>query len=66
MDIRVTEDDVLLCPFKAEGGVAPVAPTEFDVPADLDKGPVSDEDASEEAADALNDGNDNKAPGASA
>jgi flagellar biosynthetic protein FlhB len=49
--------------FESEGGVAPVAPTEFDVPADLDKGPVPDEEASEEAADALN---DDKAPGASA
>jgi flagellar biosynthetic protein FlhB len=49
--------------FQSEGGVAPVAPTEFDVPADLDKGPVPDEEASEEAADALN---DDKAPGASA
>jgi flagellar biosynthetic protein FlhB len=52
--------------FKTEGGVAPVAPTEFDVPADLDQGPVSDEEANEEAADALNDSKDNKAPGASA
>ncbi len=58
--------------FKTEGGAVPVAPTEFDVPADLDKGPVSDEEAGEEAADALdgannaNDRNDNKAPGASA
>ncbi|SDF91448.1 flagellar biosynthesis protein FlhB [Paraburkholderia phenazinium] len=49
--------------FKTEGGVAPVAPKDFDVPADLDKGPVSDEEASEEAAEALN---DDKAPGASA
>ena len=31
--------------FKTEGGAAPVAPTEFDVPADLDKGRVSDEEA---------------------
>ena len=52
--------------FKTEGGVAPVAPTEFDVPADLDKGPVTDEEANEEAADVLNGNNDNKAPGASA
>jgi flagellar biosynthetic protein FlhB len=49
--------------FKSEGGVAPVAPTEFDVPAELDKGPVSDEEANDEAAEALN---DDKAPGASA
>jgi flagellar biosynthetic protein FlhB len=49
--------------FKTEGGVEPVAPTEFDVPAELDKGPVSDEEASEEAADALD---DDAAPGASA
>jgi flagellar biosynthetic protein FlhB len=55
--------------FKTEGGTAPVAPTEFDVPAELDKGPVSDEEVNEEAADALGDGNDrndNTAPGASA
>jgi flagellar biosynthesis protein FlhB len=55
--------------FRTEGGVAPVAPTNFDVPADLDKGLVSDKEANEEAADALddsNDDNDNKAPGASA
>jgi flagellar biosynthetic protein FlhB len=52
--------------FKSEGGAVPVAPSDFDVPADLDKGPVSDEDADEEAADALNDNNDNQAPGASA
>jgi flagellar biosynthesis protein FlhB len=55
--------------FRTEGGVAPVAPTKFDVPADLDKGLVSDKEANEEAADALddsNDDNDNKAPGASA
>ena len=55
--------------FKTEGGAVPVAPTEFDVPADLDKGPVSDDEASDEAADALDDGNDrnnDKAPGASA
>ncbi|EDZ97704.1 flagellar biosynthetic protein FlhB [Burkholderia sp. H160] len=40
--------------FKAEGGDVPVAPTELDVPAELDKGGVSDEDAAEEAADTLN------------
>jgi flagellar biosynthesis protein FlhB len=49
--------------FKSEGGVAPVAPTELDVPADLDRGPVSDEEVAQEAADALN---DDAAPGASA
>ena len=41
--------------FKTEGGVAPVAPTGLDVPAELDKGPVPDEEASEEAAEALGD-----------
>ncbi|WP_341313934.1 flagellar biosynthesis protein FlhB [Paraburkholderia sp. IMGN_8] len=51
--------------FNAEGGVAPVAPTEFDVPADLDKGGVSEEEADQEAADTLNDANDD-ASGASA
>ncbi|CAB3786631.1 Flagellar biosynthetic protein FlhB [Paraburkholderia ultramafica] len=40
--------------FKAEGGVAPVAPTDFDVPAELDKGGVSDDEADQEAADTLN------------
>ncbi|MDR6410915.1 flagellar biosynthesis protein FlhB [Paraburkholderia terricola] len=40
--------------FKTEGGVAPVAPTEFDVPAELDKGGVPAEEAAQEAADALN------------
>jgi len=50
--------------FKTEGGVVPVAPTELEVPADLDQGPVSDEEASEEAADTLNE--DDKASGASA
>jgi len=46
--------------FNTEGGVKPVAPTEFDVPAELDKGAVSDDEASQEAADALN---DDAAPG---
>jgi flagellar biosynthesis protein FlhB len=50
--------------FKTEGGVVPVAPTELEVPADLDQGLVSDEEASEEAADTLNE--DDKASGASA
>ena len=44
--------------FKAEGGDVPVAPTELDVPAELDKGGVSDADAADEAADALNPAND--------
>jgi flagellar biosynthesis protein FlhB len=52
--------------FKKEGGTAPVAPTKLEVPAELDKGPVSDEDAAEEAADTLNDGKDDMASGASA
>ncbi|TKC89247.1 flagellar type III secretion system protein FlhB [Trinickia terrae] len=42
--------------FKAEGGDIPATPTEFEVPADLDQGPVSDEDADEEAEEALNEG----------
>ena len=51
--------------FNTEGGVAPVAPTEFDVPADLDKGGVPDDEAEQEAADVLNPNNDD-ASGASA
>ncbi|MFM0209035.1 flagellar biosynthesis protein FlhB [Paraburkholderia sediminicola] len=51
--------------FNTEGGVAPVAPTEFDVPADLDKGGVSDDEAEQEAADTLNPANDDTS-GASA
>jgi flagellar biosynthetic protein FlhB len=51
--------------FNTEGGVAPVAPTDFDVPADLDKGGVPDDEAAQEAADTLNPANDN-ASGASA
>ena len=51
--------------FNTEGGVAPVAPTEFDVPADLDKGAVPDDEAEQEAADVLNPTNDD-ASGASA
>ncbi len=51
--------------FKTEGGEAPVAPTDFDVPADLDKGGVSDDEAEQEAADTLNPANDD-ASGASA
>ncbi|MBV8626942.1 MAG: flagellar type III secretion system protein FlhB [Paraburkholderia sp.] len=41
--------------FNTEGGVKPVAPTELDVPAELDKGAVSDDEARQEADDALND-----------
>ncbi|MFL9959899.1 flagellar biosynthesis protein FlhB [Paraburkholderia sediminicola] len=40
--------------FKTEGGAVPVAPTELDVPAELDKGGVSDEEADQEVADTLN------------
>jgi flagellar biosynthetic protein FlhB len=39
--------------FNEDGGVEPVAPTTFDVPPELDKGAVSDEEAAQEAADAL-------------
>lgn len=55
--------------FNTEGGVAPVAPTEFDVPADLDKGGVPDDEAEQEAADVLNSANNpdnDDASGASA
>jgi flagellar biosynthetic protein FlhB len=54
--------------FNTEGGVKPVAPTEFDVPADLDKGGVPADQADEEAADALNPDNsaNDDASGASA
>ena len=51
--------------FNTEGGVAPVAPTDFDVPAELDKGGVSDDEAEQEAADTLNPANDDTS-GASA
>ncbi|MCC8393220.1 flagellar type III secretion system protein FlhB [Paraburkholderia sp. MMS20-SJTR3] len=44
--------------FKAEGGDSPVAPTDLDVPAELDKGGISDADAAEEAADTLNPASD--------
>ncbi|MEP9326328.1 flagellar biosynthesis protein FlhB [Paraburkholderia phymatum] len=50
--------------FKKDGGVAPVAPTELDVPPELDKGGVSDDDAGQEAAEAL--GGDNQSNGVSA
>jgi flagellar biosynthetic protein FlhB len=55
--------------FNTEGGVAPVAPTEFDVPADLDKGGVPDDEAEQEAADVLDSANkpdNDDASGASA
>ncbi|OLL29306.1 flagellar biosynthesis protein FlhB [Burkholderia sp. SRS-W-2-2016] len=55
--------------FKAEGGDKPVAPTDLDVPAELDKGGVSDADAADEAADTLNPASDdagNPTNGASA
>ncbi len=51
--------------FKEDGGVKPVAPTELEVPPELDKGGVSDDDAGEEAADALG-GDNNQGNGASA
>ncbi|PMS37791.1 flagellar biosynthetic protein FlhB [Trinickia symbiotica] len=39
--------------FRRDGGDVPAAPTELEVPADLDKGPVTDEDALEEEEEAL-------------
>jgi flagellar biosynthesis protein FlhB len=39
--------------FREHGGDVPMAPTELDVPPELDKGAVSDEDADEEAEEAL-------------
>jgi flagellar biosynthetic protein FlhB len=50
--------------FKEDGGVAPVAPTELDVPPELDKGGVPDDEADQEASEAL--GGDNQSNGASA
>jgi flagellar biosynthesis protein FlhB len=47
--------------FKTEGGDVPVAPTELEVPAELDKGGVSDHDADQEAADTLNPANEDGA-----
>jgi flagellar biosynthetic protein FlhB len=42
--------------FREEGGDVPAAPTELDVPAELDtKGPISEDDEREEANDALGD-----------
>jgi flagellar biosynthetic protein FlhB len=54
--------------FKTEGGAVPMAPTELDVPAELDKGGVSDDEAEQEAADTLNPANpdNDDASGASA
>ncbi len=54
--------------FKTEGGAVPMAPTELDVPAELDKGGVSDDEADQEAADTLNPANpdNDDASGASA
>ncbi|RAS25241.1 flagellar biosynthesis protein FlhB [Paraburkholderia bryophila] len=40
--------------FNTEGGTVPVAPTDFDVPPELDKGAVADDEADQEAADVLN------------
>lgn len=39
--------------FRELGGDVPMAPTDLDVPPELDKGAVSDEDATEEADEAL-------------
>ncbi|CAB3780487.1 Flagellar biosynthetic protein FlhB [Paraburkholderia caffeinitolerans] len=39
--------------FREHGGDVPMAPTDLDVPPELDKGVVSDEDATEEADEAL-------------
>jgi flagellar biosynthesis protein FlhB len=39
--------------FREHGGDVPMAPTDLDVPPELDKGGVSDEDAAEEADDTL-------------
>jgi flagellar biosynthetic protein FlhB len=41
--------------FRAEGGAVPMAPTGLDVPPEMDKGAVSDEEADEEAEEALSD-----------
>ncbi|TDG18730.1 flagellar type III secretion system protein FlhB [Paraburkholderia silviterrae] len=39
--------------FREHGGDVPMAPTDLDVPPELDKGAVSDEDAAEEADESL-------------
>ncbi|MFM0647852.1 flagellar biosynthesis protein FlhB [Paraburkholderia bryophila] len=44
--------------FNTEGGTVPVAPTDFDVPPELDKGGVAEDEADQEAADVLNPAND--------
>ncbi|NYH23195.1 flagellar biosynthesis protein FlhB [Paraburkholderia bryophila] len=44
--------------FNTEGGTVPVAPTDFDVPPELDKGAVAEDEADQEAADVLNPAND--------
>jgi flagellar biosynthetic protein FlhB len=45
--------------FREEGGDVPAAPTELDVPADMDtKGPISEADEREEADEALGDANE--------
>ncbi len=41
--------------FREEGGDVPAAPSEIDVPAGMDKGPISEADEREEAEDALGD-----------
>ncbi|MBN3767870.1 flagellar biosynthesis protein FlhB [Burkholderia sp. Ac-20365] len=41
--------------FKEGGGDKPVPPTELEVPPELDKGGISDDDAEQEAADTLGD-----------
>jgi flagellar biosynthetic protein FlhB len=45
--------------FREEGGDIPAAPTEFDVPPEMDKkGPISEADEREEADEALGDANE--------
>ena len=45
--------------FREEGGDVPAAPTDLDVPADMDtKGPISEADEQEEAEEALGDANE--------
>jgi len=44
--------------FRSEGGAVPMAPTDLDVPPELDKGAVSERDAAEEADEALNPASD--------
>jgi flagellar biosynthetic protein FlhB len=39
--------------FRQEGGDVPAEPTELDVPAELDNGPLSDDEAREEEEEAL-------------